>query len=1209
MQKSMRKLLSLLLTLAMLLSMPLTAMAEEVVVSEEPLPIVEEVAASEATESAELPSVEVPVTEEVVIKEVLVKEVPAVEETPVVEAIVSAPVAVLAAVEEEAELMAESVAMIGEQGYETLNAAIAAALPLLATSAVTIDLVADATLSEAVEINHGANKLTIQIADSVAGSVTVTASSEAQLCVAESSVVEIKGKSAAANLVFDGTGATFATVTPFLFKGSANVTLDYVTVQNYTDSNAKAAPMVMDTSTVTITNSKFVGNTGSTAGAIRCEDSTSKLYVSDCAFTNNKSASNAGAIFVYGANVDADIIRTTFSGNTTGNGAGAIYAYYDCGLYIEGCTFTGNGGAFGNAIRIREGVVTMKSCTFTDNRGQGRGTVYCGNGGKENAYTIGEAVLEDCVFSGNSATATSGGGDIMLWRKCSVTIKGNLTMEATGESSAQFTNIYMSFTNGSIIFEGATAEVDTIHVPSIEKYSDVAVTVADVAEYGATTLTLNTPAEALRFAADGYGINANYDYCATVNDEDASVADGKFETAVGTDPLLIEVWATKKATSYVAQVGTGASAESYTTLEAAVAAAAERGEVTDVYIIDDITYTQPTTVTLNGKTRLMALGDITVAGPLTIQGNGSSASVRMITADGGKLTLNGVTMKDYTSDNSTDKWGVIAAFNGGALVLNDCTVSGITGKRVVYSNGAGTSVTATGTTFSKNYSNETGGAVSIYAKGAAYLTNCTFSENESKTYGGAIGLINSGGTLECTNCTFAENKANTAGGAIGSAVTDNYVRTIKIVGGSFTGNQAAENSGAIDASGAGTLSITGGTIFTGNKAGAYGGAFRAQDSVAVTMSNVTITGNHSANVTGSAISLRGKTLIENCTIANNTCDNMANPAWGAIHLYDTTELTLSGNNNIEQLYTGNCSIKLGAAITGSVEIHNKDFNQYVSESGKALFTAESDGIIAASLATISLTNDAYSLLDTGYLKVKGVASVDGVYYPTVTEAIETAKDNGGGTVVVADLGVDITEEIKVRPSVTLDLNGQTVICEYARLYNGAHIIDSTNGEGKLVCAKDNFSVGNAANAAMPIWVDEPDTEVEGVPVPGVDGYVFCTVDIETNIKTSAENGTFTYVFRPIFSEKVAEMLGADGATAHGLTIEARVPYSDGEAMMTKEVVQPFDEFAKEVYGNNKAFAAYVTNYASFVNSELKIYVNIESDTGVVLSSTAVQITE
>ena len=594
----------------------------------------------------------------------------------------------------------------------------------------------------------------------------------------------------------------------------------------------------------------------------------------------------------------------------------------------------------------------------------------------------------------------------------------------------------------------------------------------------------------------------------------------------------------------------------------------------------------------------MVVGDITVTGPLTIQGNESGASVRMITADGGTLTLDGVTLKDYTSDNSTDSWGVIAAFNGGSLVLNDCTVSGITGKRVVYSNGAGTSITATGTTFSKNYSNETGGAMSIYAKGAAYLTNCTFSENESTTYGGAIGLINNGGTLECTNCTFAGNKANTAGGAIGSAVTDDYVRTIKIVGGSFTGNQAAENSGAIDANGAGTLSITGGTTFTGNQAGAYGGAFRAQDSVAVTMSNVTITGNHSVNVTGSAISLRGKTLIENCTIADNTCDNMANTGWGAIHLYDTAELTLSGSNNIEQLYTGNCGIKLGAAITGSVEIHNKDFNKYLPESGKALFTAESGDIIAASLAAISLTNDAYSLLDTGYLKVKGIASVDGVYYPTVTDAIMAITTEG--TVVLADLGVDIVEEIFTMPGVTLDLNGQTVISTYPIIYNGSSIIDSTDGAGKLVCAKDDLVVPTD-NKYLPIWVDEPD--------PGVDYYCFTALDT-INTKGSTAGGTYTYITRPEFNEDIAAMLGADGAAAHGLKVKILLKWDDSANVgYTEELPLVYTEDdVKAVYADNKAFYAYVTNYANYVDKSLEISVQVVSDTGVkfTVPATAIQ---
>ncbi len=1284
MQKSLRKLLSLLLTLVMLLSMPLTALAEESEVSEEALPIVEEVVASEATESEETPVVEIPETEEVVIEEVpVVEETPVVEEAPVVEEVISAPVAVMAAAEEEAvlaEIAATDVAAIGDQGYATLDAAITAALPLLAEGDVTIELLSNATLTEAVEINHGSNKLTITIADSVTGPVTVTASSEAQLGITNGSVVEIKGKNAEAHIVFDGTGATFASVAAILVDGSANLTMEYVTMQNYTVSASKSGPLLVCTATVTIKNSKFLNNTGTTAGAVRCSNYTSTVQISDTLFQGNESGSNAGAVFIYSENIDADLIRCTFKENSlSSDGVGAVYVWYDSDVYLEDCVFEKNSGSLGNAMRIREGTVTMKGCSFTGNRGAGRGTVYLGNAGGKDSYTVGSLVMEDCSFSGNSSTNSSSGGDIMLWRECDVTIKGNTTMEPTGESTpAMFTNIYMAWTNGSITFEGGSAKIDTIHIPSISTYATMAVKIADVVENGATTLTLTSMPEALRFNVDGYGDNGNYTYNATVNDEDASVTGGVFEVAASDEAVLVEMWAEKNATSYVAQIGEGEDAMRFETLDAAIAKANELDEAVDVILFSDIVYDEATTLTLNGKTRLKVMGEASISGSLTLQGNGSDATVLMFYVTGGKLTLDGVTLQNYTNTGTTDNntWGWIRVDTSGKLYLKNALIQNCTGKRGVYATSDGALIDAYNTTFKNNSSVELGGAIGLFGKAEVVAEKCTFQGNSAAAAGGAIGnnhSATSGTKVSIKDCTFTENTAATVGGAIdlygastlGISGTTTFTKNtanggsagaiclqkdchMSIVGATFTQNVATSGkSGGVIYQASGTMSIeqsvfsknaaenfagaiyvtnataatlkecsfmeneaavaggavywagtTVGTVegctFTGNKAGNSCGSIYPQANATITMKDCSITGNHAGNSDGYGLYLCGKSTLENVIVKDNTTSGDGRKQ---VNVHKNATLTLKGaNNELMNLTVAKdnaSSITLAEGFGGTVTVSFSDQSlhaKYLADAETPLPLFIGDGFAAAYAAGVfTIENEAYSLLDNGHLKLNGIARVNNDYFSSIVAADTAIKSSGAaGTIVLLDTGFDVTEDILLSPGTTLDLNGQTVTSSAVGSF-GAIIDSSEDSSGKIICPQKMLVVA-VDNPAVPLWIDEPDTEVDGTVVPGVDHYIFATPVYMTDAVSSGD-GKFTYTFLPRFTSKVEALL-AEGAAAYGLTFNVNLSWNNTNTTATYPLTFN-DDHVKAVYGDQQAFYATLTNYSSF--EDLTIQVLIEAN--------------
>jgi hypothetical protein len=66
--------------------------------------------------------------------------------------------------------------------------------------------------------------------------------------------------------------------------------------------------------------------------------------------------------------------------------------------------------------------------------------------------------------------------------------------------------------------------------------------------------------------------------------------------------------------------------DEYATLDAAVEATKGATEYVSITLVGDITYTTATTLTLNKYVQLLVSGDITVSGPLTIDGGGSAST-------------------------------------------------------------------------------------------------------------------------------------------------------------------------------------------------------------------------------------------------------------------------------------------------------------------------------------------------------------------------------------------------------------------------------------------------------------------------------------------------------------------------------------------------------------------------------------------------------
>ena len=194
---------------------------------------------------------------------------------------------------------------------------------------------------------------------------------------------------------------------------------------------------------------------------------------------------------------------------------------------------------------------------------------------------------------------------------------------------------------------------------------------------------------------------------------------------------------------------------------------------TDIRLLEDINYEYPSSITLNGMTRFVVEegADITISGPLTIRGNGTEAESQILRVDGGKLKLDGVTIKDYALSSDSGVYG-IARIQGAdaAFTLENVTIENAQSPRgAIYVSGSSGAVTFTvkNSTFKNNKANkEYGGALALYGAVNATIEDSTFVGNTAKGNGGAIQL-NSGSTKATVkNCTFTGNSSDSKGDAI-----------------------------------------------------------------------------------------------------------------------------------------------------------------------------------------------------------------------------------------------------------------------------------------------------------------------------------------------------------------------------------------------------------------------------------------------------------
>ena len=365
------------------------------------------------------------------------------------------------------------------------------------------------------------------------------------------------------------------------------------------------------------------------------------------------------------------------------------------------------------------------------------------------------------------------------------------------------------------------------------------------------------------------------------------------------------------------------------------------------------------TGTINLKNSLPDLShNLALNGPgvseLTVQRDPNSADFSVFTVhSGATVTISGITVSGGDSGFGSSVGDGGGLDNFGTATVSNSVFSGnsaVLGGAI--DNEPGGSLTVTGTSFTNNSVNGSGGG--IENQGTTVVTNSIFTGNSGEcggaiyslsvltvisssltdnlgTDGGAIAIGKS--TASVSNSTFTGNSADAGSGIYNagttavndsnfsnnssSAPTNNPAYfggggvfnygTLTVSDSSFTGNSATyDGGGLVNASG--TVTVTGST-FTGNTAtsgsGAafYNGVGLSDGAGSATVTASTFTGNSATDGSGLDNHNNGTLTITNCTISGNASQygGVSNEGVGNLTLNNTivagnTSSSSSGND-------------------------------------------------------------------------------------------------------------------------------------------------------------------------------------------------------------------------------------------------------------------------------------------------------------------------
>jgi predicted outer membrane repeat protein/parallel beta-helix repeat protein len=201
-----------------------------------------------------------------------------------------------------------------------------------------------------------------------------------------------------------------------------------------------------DSSSPTVTNCTFSGNSATRSGGGMYNSSSSPM-VTKCTFSGNSATSSGGGMYNLGSS--PTVTNSTFSGNSANTNGGGMVNADGSDPNVTSCTFNGNSAVyFGGGMHNDNGSSpTVTNCTFTGNTASSN---TWGGGGMFN-HTSSNPIMTNCTFTGNTATTDGGGIYNNNHSSLSVTnciLWGNTPDEIFNDSTSSSTITYSDVQGG-----------------------------------------------------------------------------------------------------------------------------------------------------------------------------------------------------------------------------------------------------------------------------------------------------------------------------------------------------------------------------------------------------------------------------------------------------------------------------------------------------------------------------------------------------------------------------------------------------------------------------------------------------------------------------------------------------------------------------------------------------------------------------------------
>lgn len=209
--------------------------------------------------------------------------------------------------------------------------------------------------------------------------------------------------------------------------------LENCLVERYGDLGVKGGALLSTVSGVELVGSRFVGNQGSTGGAIRVAEASS-LFIEDCGFSDNRSSGYGAGVYVEGPDVTLEVLKSYFHDNeTTDDLGGAILIHDGFGsssmVHVSDSTFYENGAGVAGADVGMTGTGGSPTLTIVNSTLVDAGTGWSGlslafldKGGHVEVY---DSVIAPrypagqpgfgCLFNTSSITAEGNIGTADTW--------------------------------------------------------------------------------------------------------------------------------------------------------------------------------------------------------------------------------------------------------------------------------------------------------------------------------------------------------------------------------------------------------------------------------------------------------------------------------------------------------------------------------------------------------------------------------------------------------------------------------------------------------------------------------------------------------------------------------------------------------------------------------------------------------------------------